>query len=136
VFEHVVVGVTDSDRTEPVLERAMAIVRASGGTLHLVTGFKAHRPSAPRMPEEFRYSLAAVDPVDYRLNQLAARARQADIAVRTHAVLSGPVDALTTVARDEAADLIVVGAAARRPGYLADVPRAVTAAAACAVLVV
>ena len=137
MFDRVVVGVTDSARSDAVMDRAMAIVRASRGTLHLVSAFGPHRPPAPAMPEEFRYSLPMVDPVDYRLGELKAKASRASIAVVVHPVLSGAVDALTKVARDEQADLIVVGAkVAHGPGHLGNVPRALMEAAPCAVLVV
>jgi len=137
MFEHVVVGVTDSPASAHAVEAAMEMAKESGGTLHLVSAFGAHRPEAPTMPEEFRYSIGSIDPVDWRLTQFEAEARRADVAVTTHAILSDPIEALTRVAREEDADLIVVGVeptnGARHRPKVAD---GLLAQAACAVLVI
>jgi nucleotide-binding universal stress UspA family protein len=137
MFEHVVVGVTDSPASAHAVEAAMGMAKESGGTLHLVSAFGARRPEAPSMPEEFRYSIGSVDPVDWRLTQFEAEARRADVTVMTHAVLADPIEALTRVARQEAADLIVVGVEASNGGrHRPRVTDGLLREAACAVLVV
>jgi nucleotide-binding universal stress UspA family protein len=112
MYEHVVVGVNDSESTPAAVDRAVELAKISGGTVHLVSAFglKRSEPSPP-MPEEFRYTTASVDPVDWRLSQMEKVARKQGVPVTTHAVLGEPVEALTRVAKREAADLIVVGAA-------------------------
>ena len=110
MFERVVVGVSQSESGAAAIERAMELAQTTGGTLHLVSALAPKRPGPPVMPDEFRYSIGSLDPVDFQLTQLEARARAADIAVTTHAVLADPVTALTQVASEERADLIVVGA--------------------------
>jgi nucleotide-binding universal stress UspA family protein len=137
MFEHVVVGVSESAGAAHAVEQAMDLVQASGGTLHLVSAFGSHRPDAPAMPEEFRYSIGSVDPVDWRLSQLESVVKHQSIPVMTHAVLADPVEALTKVARDEQADVIVIGSGpadgALHRGKVAD---GLLRQAACAVLVV
>jgi nucleotide-binding universal stress UspA family protein len=137
MFEHVVVGVSESAGAAQAVVQAMDMAQASGGTLHLVSAFGSHRPEAPAMPEEFRYSIGSVDPVDWRLSQLEAAAKHQSISVMTHAVLADPVEALTKVARDEQADVIVIGSGlsdgALHRGKVAD---GLLRRASCAVLVV
>ena len=59
------------------------------------------------------------------------------VRVETHPVASDPADAITRVANEEDADLIVVGSrAAHGIRQLSSVPKAVLDRAACAVLVV
>jgi nucleotide-binding universal stress UspA family protein len=137
MFEHVVVGVTDSAGAAHAVEQAMGMTRASGGTLHLVSAFGAHRPEAPDMPEEFRYSIGSVDPVDWRLSQFEVAAKSASIPVMTHAVMADPVDALTQVARQEKADVIVIGAGTADGSFhRSTVADGLMRQASCAVLVV
>ena len=58
------------------------------------------------------------------------------VRVETHPVASDPADAITRVATEEDADLIVVGSkAAHGTRQLSSVPKAVMDRAACAVLV-
>ena len=137
MFDNVVVGATDSAGSAEALRRAIEVTQVSGGTLHIVTAFKSHRPTCPTMPEEFRYSIGSVDPVDYLLSELADRAGAAAVRVATHPVLARPVDAITKVATEEHADLIVVGGGAGHgSGHRTNVSKRIVAKAHCAVLVV
>jgi nucleotide-binding universal stress UspA family protein len=137
MFDHVVVGVSDSDAATRAFEQAMVVTRATGGTLHLVSAFGARRAAPPDMPEEFRYSIGSVDPIDWRLSQLAGAARAAAIPVTTHSVLADPVEALTRVAAQEQADLIVVGAdQSHGTRHRHPVTDGIVRQAGCAVLVV
>ncbi len=89
------------------------------------------------MPEEFRYSIGSIDPVDWRLSQFEIAAKSAAIPVMTHAVMADPVDALTQVARQEQADVIVVGAGAAEGSFhRGTVADGLLRQASCAVLVV
>jgi nucleotide-binding universal stress UspA family protein len=137
MFENVVVGVTESGTSNVAVERAMKLTEASGGMLHLVAAFDAHRPPPPVMPEEFRYSIGSLDPVDVLLNKLEAKARAAAIRVTKHAVLADPVEALTRIAAHEHADLIVVGdSSAHGVRHRSTVSDALMSKTECAVLVV
>lgn len=133
MFERVVVGVTESERGRAAVARAADVVRQSGGHLHLVTAVTARRPEAPPMPEEFDYSVGSIDPADWLLQQLAT---EAEVNTEVHTVLDDPADALLRVAREQRADLIVVGSS--RPGTLprTGVSGTVLNKASCAVLVV
>jgi nucleotide-binding universal stress UspA family protein len=137
MFENVVVGVTESDASNIAVERAMKVTRASGGMLHLVAAFDAHRPPPPVMPEEFRYTIGSMDPVDLLLCKLEANARAAAIRVTKHAVLANPVEALARIANHEHADLIVVGdSSAHGVRHRSTVSDGLMSKTDCAVLVV
>jgi nucleotide-binding universal stress UspA family protein len=137
MFESIVVGAADSDSAAEAVRRAMEVAAASGGTLHIVTAFKAHRPAPTEMPEEFRYSFGPTDPPDVLLNKLKMEADRASIRVATHSVLADPVEAITRVAAQEHADLIVVGSKnSHGTRHLSSVPLSVVDRATCAVLVV
>jgi nucleotide-binding universal stress UspA family protein len=66
-----------------------------------------------------------------------AIANDSDVQVATHPVSADPAEAITRVALQEDADLIVVGTRNERGArQLSSVPKAVTDKATCAVLVV
>jgi nucleotide-binding universal stress UspA family protein len=137
LFENVVVGAVDSEAAAHAVQQAIEVTKASGGTLHIVTAFKANRPHPPEMPEEFRYSSPSFDPVDLLLNKLKATANQVSVRVTTNPVLSDPVDAIIRVAEQENADLIVVGVKRSHGArHMSHVTKIVMDKAACAVLVV
>ena len=50
VFEHVVVGATDSESGTRAVRRALELVRASGGTLHVVAALAPKEGPAPARP--------------------------------------------------------------------------------------
>jgi nucleotide-binding universal stress UspA family protein len=136
VFETVVVGVTESDGPCPALRRAMEVTKASGGVLHVVCACRKAK-AAPYLPEEFRYTDAGAGATDWFLAQVCSNARAEGITVTPHPVSADPAEAITRVAADERADLIVVGSgAAHGSRHLSSVPKAVMDRAACAVLVV
>ena len=119
MFENVVVGAADTEGGARAVSRALEVARTSGGTVHLVTAFR--REPVEAMPARFR--------------DLAART---SVRVRTHPVRADPVEAITKVAAEEGADLIVLGARAANQGSrrLSGVPQGVMDSVECAVLVV
>jgi nucleotide-binding universal stress UspA family protein len=137
VFEHVVVGATDSEGGTRAVRRALQLVRASGGTLHVVAALKPKEGPAPSVPEEFRYTDAGAGRADWVLSQARARADEVQVRVTTHPVLADPARAIAKVAAEERADLIVVGCGHHgEDRQLSGVDRAVMDGAGCAVLVV
>jgi nucleotide-binding universal stress UspA family protein len=118
MFENVVVGAADSEGGARVVRRAVEVAETSGGTVHIVTAFRQ-------------------EPVDELLAEFRRLASGSPVSVRTHPVRSDPVEAITRVAAEQAADLVVVGARADvRSRRLSSVPRGVMDRVACAVLVV
>ncbi len=137
MFRTVVVGASDSEGSARAFERALDMVRTSGGTLHIVTALGRKETPAPYLPAELRYTEAGAGGSDWLLAQLRSRAAKDDVRVETHPVLAGPGEAIVRIATEERADLVVVGSSsARGHRHLGDVPKAVMDAAPCAVLVV
>jgi nucleotide-binding universal stress UspA family protein len=139
VFNSVVVGAADSEGAERAFRRALALTRATGGTLHIVAAIdkKVDSKAVPWLPEEFRYTSFGAGPADWLLMRLQREAADARVDVATHPVLDDPAEAITRVAADEEADLVVVGSgSAHGARRLAHVPKAVMDRVGCAVLVV
>jgi nucleotide-binding universal stress UspA family protein len=139
VFDSVVVGAADSEGAERAFRRALALTRATGGTLHIVTAIDGKRDTnaVPYLPEEFRYTAFGAGAADWLLMRLKKEAADAHVDVATHPVLDDPAGAIARVAADEAADLVVVGSgSAHGARRLAHVPKAVMDHVGCAVLVV
>jgi nucleotide-binding universal stress UspA family protein len=118
MFDNVVVGASASRSGARAVRRAAELAGASGGTVHIVAAFRKK-------------------PAEELLAQLRSLASQSSARVRSHPLQADPVEAITRVATEEKADLIVVGSrdlgGSRR---LSGVPRGVMDRAECAVLVV
>jgi nucleotide-binding universal stress UspA family protein len=139
MFENVVVGATDSAGATRAVRRAIEVARASGGTLHIVAalGSRPGDESDARRDTREAGIRTRAGRVDALLGQLRAMATGAHVRVATHPVSAKPAEAITRVALQEQADLIVVGTKNdRRSRRLSSVPKAVMDRAACAVLVV
>jgi nucleotide-binding universal stress UspA family protein len=137
MFDNVVVGVTPSAGAVTAVRRAMEVIHASGGTLHLVMAYRVTAPDTNALPDEFRWSVSSDNPVDQLLQAFAVTAQGEQVRVVTHPVTAAPVEALVRVARDEQADLIVVGQSVKqRRRRTAHVPSALAGTAPCAILVV
>ncbi len=137
MFKHVVVGATESAGGSRALQRALGLVQASGGTLHVVSALAAKEGPAPEMPAEFRYTDAGAGSADWVLSQARVEADRAHVEVTTHPVLADPAVAIAKVAAEQQADLIVVGCGQDHGDRrLSGVDRAVLDGAGCAVLLV
>jgi nucleotide-binding universal stress UspA family protein len=118
MFDNVVVGAADSAAGARAVRRAAELAGASGGTVHIVTAFRG-------------------EPVEALLAEFRSMATETPVRVRTHPVRSDPVEAITRVAAEERADLIVVGSRGNRGSRrLSSVPQGVMDRVECAVLVV
>jgi len=118
VFDNVVVGAADSAAGARAVRRGAELAGASGGTVHIVTAFRGK-------------------PVEALLADLRLLAAETSVRVQTHPVRSDPVEAITRVAAEEGADLIVVGSRGNRGSRrLSSVPQGVMDRVECAVLVV
>jgi nucleotide-binding universal stress UspA family protein len=140
MFKTIVVGADDSPTAAEAVGAAMVLTKMCGAELHIVTAYKPERARPPQevgLPEELRYSLN-LHPSDRLLEQLASMARSQGLDPIVHAAAGEPAEALTTIAADEHADLIVVGnkgmKGVRR--VLGSVPNDVAHQAPCSVLIV
>jgi nucleotide-binding universal stress UspA family protein len=138
MYATIVVGTDGSPTAEIALDRAIDLAGLSGATLHVVS---AYEPAPAHMtggapPGEF--TARSDFKADAVLQRALSRARGADTEVHEHAPKGSPADAILGVAKEHAADLIVVGSVgmqgARR--VLGSVPNKVSHQAACDVLIV
>ena len=137
MFENVVVGATDSAAATRAVRRAIAIVRASGGTLHIVTALGRRRARPTEVPVGVQHPGTEAGPAGSMLAKLREMALSESVRVETHPAFSDAAEAITRVAAEEAADLIVVGSKAHNgTRQLSHVPKVVMDQAACPVLVV
>jgi nucleotide-binding universal stress UspA family protein len=136
VFETVVVGADGSPTAAEAVQKAIALVKLTGGQLHIVTAYK---PGQLRVDAgaEFSKSLDSRDLADSVLADLGSQARLAGIEVETHPMTGAAADAICEVAAQVKADLIVIGnkgmTGMRR--VLGSVPNSVAHQAPCAVLI-
>jgi len=137
VFENVVVGATRSPGGTRAVCRAIEVARASGGTLHIVRAVGRKGSRQTDLPGELRRGGNGSDPADALLTELRQMASRESVRVQTHPIAADPVEAITRVADEWEADLIVVGSkGAHGARHLTNVPKAVMDRATCAVLVV
>jgi nucleotide-binding universal stress UspA family protein len=119
------------------MRRAVEMARASGGTLHIVTAFRSKRGRRSTRPDKPRHSVTGSGPAEALMAEFRLMAAQESVRVEMHSVASDPVEAITRVAAEEQADLIVVGSTgAGGTRHLSSVPKGVMDTAECAVLVV
>jgi nucleotide-binding universal stress UspA family protein len=137
VYSSIVVGVDDSPTARKAFKRAVEFAKMSGGTLHIVTAYKARPTSGEELPDEFRYAMGSTRDADVLLRELTEQASTEGVKSEFHAATADPADALISVADREGADLIVVGnkgmKGARR--VLGSVPNSVAHKANCSVLI-
>lgn len=137
MFSTVVVGADHSATALQAVQTAIDLVGLTGGTLHIVTGYK-RRPASVGGENAPEGVVSSVGLADSLLEDLASRARTAGVAVETHVVRDDPEDAIVQVAEAQDADLVVVGnkgmKGVRR--VMGSVPNAVAHKAPCSVLIV
>ena len=141
-FTNVVVGTDGSPSADKAVETAAALVRLSGGELHIVTAF---HPSGGGLGAasgaalaETGASAAYQQEVARNVAEKAAANWGEGLRTHTYAEMRAPAEAIVTVAADRGADLIVVGSKGMRGArrVLGSVPNSVAHSAGCTVLVV
>jgi nucleotide-binding universal stress UspA family protein len=137
MFENVVVGATDSRGSARAMRRAVEVARVSGGTLHVVTAYRHKRGRRPPVSLGTGNLPSWSDSAGAYLDEFRMMAARESLRVEMHPVASDPVEAITRVAAEEDADLIVVGSnGGGGARHLSSVPKGVMDTAECAVLVV
>ncbi len=136
MFETVVAGADGSPTAAEAVQKAIALVKLTGGQLHIVTAYTPRQLSVDA-GAEFSKSLDSRDLAESVLADLGSRARIAGVEVETHPITGAAADAICEVAAQVKADLIVVGnkgmTGVRR--VLGSVPNSVAHQAPCAVLI-
>jgi nucleotide-binding universal stress UspA family protein len=137
MFKTVVVGADDSATARQAVAVATDMAEASGAALHIVTGYDSKSARTRDLPDEFRYAVPSI-PADNLLHSLSAIPKQRGLDVSIHPLSGAAANVITRVAKQEHADLVVVGnkgmAGLRR--MLRSVPNSVAHRAPCSVLIV
>jgi nucleotide-binding universal stress UspA family protein len=138
VFNTVVVGADDSPTAAEAVRKAIALVKLTGGQLHIVSAYKPRQfKSSVTEVDEYLKSLGSDALAQSLLDELRAVARTAGVRAETHALTSAPADAICDVATQVRADLVVVGNKGMQGMHrvLGSVPNSVAHQAPCDVLI-
>jgi nucleotide-binding universal stress UspA family protein len=144
LFKRIVVGTDGSETAQLAVAHATELARAHGAALEIVGAYQPVpserlREEKGQVPGDVAYGIGPREDVNANLDNAAAKAIQADIAVNTHAREGDPADAILDVAEETGADLIVIGnkgmTGARR-FLLGSVPNKVSHHAPCGVYIV
>jgi nucleotide-binding universal stress UspA family protein len=141
MFSSIVVGTDGSDTAEIALRRALDLARLTGAKLHVVS---AYEPTPARVGGNKPVAEAAEWSVgsDFKVEAVLQRARDTasggSVDIEVHAPKGDAADSLIKTAKEQDADLIVLGSrgmqGARR--VLGSVPNKVSHHAPCDVLIV
>jgi nucleotide-binding universal stress UspA family protein len=136
MFKIVLVGADSSVTASRAVATAVELVKAVGGTLHVVTAYKPEPAHVDKLPDEFFDRIT--DPADLLLEQLRSGISEAGVEARYYPAAGDAAEAIVRVADQVGADLIVVGnkgmKGVRR--VLGSVPNSVAHHANCSVLIV
>jgi nucleotide-binding universal stress UspA family protein len=141
MYASIVVGTDGSATAERALEKALELAKLSGARVHVVS---AYEPARARVTggapagEAYGSSVGSDYKADVALQRALDRFGGSGIEVEQHAPKGSPADALMAVAKENDADLIVIGSVgmqgARR--VLGSVPNKVSHHSPCDVLIV
>ena len=123
-LKKIVVGLSDQETTDRALAAAVDLAAAGNGSLHLLRAYRDRE---------------GLSDAEATLAAGGEAARRAGIEATLHARSDDPADALIAIAREEDADLVVVGGARMSVGKrlrLGSVSNRVSHRAPCSVLIV
>ncbi len=144
MFKTIVVGTDGSETAGKAVEEAIALARALGATIELVSAYEPVaadrlRQEARQVPQDVQWMVNPREDVDATLRDACETIEAAGVTVTSYAREGDPADAILDVAEERGADLIVVGnkgmTGAKR-FLLGSVPNKVSHHAPCSVLIV
>jgi nucleotide-binding universal stress UspA family protein len=147
MYETIVVGTDGSERAGIAVRHATALARSTGATLHIVHAYRPVVVNEAALAATSGGRTVDVDGANAGLaagalgvcDDAAAQAQTDGVAVQTHAVRGDPSDALTEVAQNVGADLVVVGnkgMTGLKRFVLGTVPNKIAHHAPCSILIV
>jgi nucleotide-binding universal stress UspA family protein len=144
MFSSIVVGTDGSDTATQAVREAVDMAAAVGASLALVSAYapvpeQRLRSERRDAPEDLQWAINPSQEVEAALAVAAEIAREAGVAVTTHARHGDPADTILDLAEELGADLLVVGnkgmTGAKR-FLLGSVPDKVSHHSPCSVLIV
>lgn len=142
MFRSIVVGTDGSPTAGGAVAQAVALARACGAKIHLVTAYrpiKSMALPAEVMPANIHEMINPHADAERVLEEAAGKARAEGIEVDVHACIGDAAGALIEVAEAVAADCIVVGnrgMTGKSRFLLGSVPNKVSHHAPCTVMIV
>ncbi len=141
MYSSIVVGTDGSDTAKRAVEEASRLARALGGELHIVSAYEPVRGTRIVGAPEAAAKVWAVAPdanVQAVVEEAVADVRIHGVEAKSHTVTGDAAEALLEVAKQEDADLIVVGNRGMHgvKRVLGSVPNKVSHHARCHVLIV
>jgi nucleotide-binding universal stress UspA family protein len=138
MYASIVVGIDGSPTAEIALGKAIDLARLTGATLHVVSAYEPKPAHVSGGSPSKEFSVGSDFKADAVLQRALSQARGEDIQVDEHAPKGSASDAILAIAKEQGADLIVIGSVgmqgARR--VLGSVPNKVSHQASCDVLIV
>ena len=144
MYGSIVVGTDGSDTAGKAVEEAIALAKALGASIELVSAYEPVpnqrlREEARAAPADMQWMVNPREEVDATLRAACERIRAAGVEVTPYAREGDPADAILDVAEERGADLVVVGnkgmTGAKR-FLLGSVPNKVSHHAPCSVLII
>lgn len=136
MFKTVVVAADNSVTAARAVNTAVELVKALGGSLHVMTAYHPESVKVEKLPDEFMDRIT--DPADLLLLKLKESITKAGVEAEYYPAAGDAAEAIVRVADQVGADLIVVGnkgmKGVRR--VLGSVPNSVAHRANCSVLIV
>jgi nucleotide-binding universal stress UspA family protein len=141
LYKAIVVGTDGSETADVALRRAVELARLTGARLHVVSAYEPApaRVGGPQPVAEAReWSIGPDFKVDAVLERAEETAREGSVEVEVHAPTSDAAGAVLDVAKQQDADLIVVGSKGMRGAgrVLGSVPNKISHRAPCDVMIV
>ena len=141
MFKSIVVGTDGSETADIALRRAIELAALTGGKLHVVS---AYEPAPARVggnkpvPEAADWAVGSDFKVEAVLQRAQDEANAGSIDFEVHAPKGDPADSLIATAKEQDADVIVLGSRGMRGArrVLGSVPNKVSHHAPCDVLIV
>jgi nucleotide-binding universal stress UspA family protein len=141
MFKSIVVGTDGSETADIALRRAVELARLTGARLHVVSAYEptpARVGGTQRVAEAAEWSIGPDFKVDAVLERAEDVARGEGIEIEAHGPKGEAASAVLEVAKQQDADLIVLGSRGMRGArrVLGSVPNKVSHRAPCDVLIV
>ena len=141
MFKSIVVGTDGSETADVALQRAIDIAKLTGAKLHIVSAYEpapAHVGGNQPVAEAAEWSVGSDFKVEAVLQRAQDTAAGRELQVEGHAPKGDAADSLINTAKEQNAELIVLGSRGMRGArrLLGSVPNKVSHNAPCDVLIV
>jgi nucleotide-binding universal stress UspA family protein len=138
MYASIVVGIDGSATADIALGKAADLARLTDATLHVLSAYEPTPAHVSGGSSSKEFTVGSDFKVDAVLQKALSRVRGEGIDVKEHAPKGSAADAILALAKEEGADLIVIGSVGMQGPrrVLGSVPNKVSHQAPCDVLIV